>query len=486
MILNMFEANIIKWYPFKEDKAILQIGINESITKELKKICKKIDVISKPEEIGNNTKYYYVLIYGCENYENIIEKAKKVLDEEGSLLLVGNNDLGINNWSKYSGIDELENHTKKVNTIFKIKEELENNFLEETNTFYVFPNYKLPEIIINKNLKIEKSYLEKYCPTIEENDIKIFDESKVLKNIVSNNPEMMEFFANSYFIEASKKQIETNIKLVSYNNCRNSEYRLITIISDDIVKKIPAEPEAQKQIDNMKNIINDIKQYSIDILDYEKDGLIYSKLIKNAKTLDQILGENYNNLDYVVKILNDIKEKLLNCEVYEENNLHIMKKAFWDMVPKNCFYIDNKYIFFDQEWETENLPVEFIIYRSITNSYDLVRKINVDELLEKLGILQYKKDFEKIDAELRKPIINEDLYQEIYCKEIKAIDNLINDKRIAEEVIKQVQEDNNKKQEYIIALETDNLKKQEYIKALEEKNEQYEKKLERKRFFGKE
>lgn len=513
----MFQGNIIKWYPIEKDKTIIQIGTSTVVSDELKKIYSNIKCVSTVEEIDFSLKYDYVIIYGYENYYNELEKAKDILKEDGKILIIGNNKFGINNWSKYidnqeSGVLSLEKYNEKTKEISKIKEELKRLELKEINTFYAFPDYKTAEIIINEKFNVEKGHFEKYNPIIKEEQIKIFDENKVLKNIVTSRPEMLEFFANSYFIEASKKTIETDVKLVSYNNCRNEQYKLMTIIQDDIVKKIPITLSAQKHINNMKKIISQMKECKIDILDYEKDGMIYSEFIKNTKTLDEVLNDNYNNFDYIINVLNGIKEILLKNSIpYNEcannvdlkgqkieniENLHFMKNAFWDMVPKNCFYINNKYVFFDQEWQKEYLPVEFIIYRSVINSYDLVRRINVDELLERLGILQYKKYFEEIDKDLRKEIINEELYKEIYCKKIIAIDNLINDKKIAEMCRTQIEEDNVKKQNYIDEIESyleelkkDNKKKEEYIQQLEndnQKKQEYIKILEdRKRPFWK-
>lgn len=513
----MFQENIIKWYPIEKNKTVIQIGDNAIITDELKNMSKNVKCISSIGDIDFELRYDYVIIYGFENYYNNLQKIVELLNENGKLLIIGDNKFGISKWSKYvhneeKGVSKLEKHNDPTKDISQIKEELKQLSLTELNTFYVFPNYKMAEIIINEKFNVEKGHIEKYNPIIEENEIRVFDENKVLKNIIANKPEMLEFFANSYFIEASKEKINTDVKLVSYNNARNEQYRLITIIQNDIVKKIPATSSAKKHISNMKKIISNIKECEIDILDYEHEGAIYSEFIKNTKTLDEILNSNYDNLEYIVDTLNGIKEILVKnsipyneCEKQVElkglqiegiEKLHFMKNAFWDMIPKNCFYINNKYVFFDQEWEKEYLPIEFIIYRSVINCYDLVRKINVDELLEKLGILQYKEYFQILDEQLRKQIINEKIYTEIYSKKIDGIDNLINDKKIAEMCKMQIEEDNKNKQTYIDGLETyieelkkDNKLKQDYIDNLEKSNENKQKHIkeleERKKPFWK-
>ncbi len=485
--LEKFNTNIIKWYPFETNKTILQIGLNAYITKELEKTFTSIKAIDDIEKIEPGTKYDYVLIYGYEKYENIIEIVKNILNDNGKILIIGNNGFGINNWSKYdinrqNGVLRLEDNNK-MKTINYIENEIENNNLNVNNIFYAFPNYRTAELIINKNFKIGKGQIDKYNPDISEEEIKVFDEKNVLKTILSTSPEMLDIFANSYFIEISKGKNKNDIKYISFNNCRKEQYQLMTIIKDDIVEKLPANEKANQHITNMANIIQDVKDENIEILDYEKDGKIYSKLIKNETTLDEILFEKANDINLLVEILNDLKNILLkNALKYEQccdklnfrtdenlmKNLNYMKNGYWDMISKNCFYIDKKFIFFDQEWEKEYLPVEFIIYRSIINSYDLVRKINVDELLERLNLFEYKEFFNEIDKKLREEILDEEIYDVMYVKEnLKAVDNLINENRSYLEEI-------NNKDKYIKYLENyysdlkrDNERKQEYINNLE-------------------
>ena len=155
-------------------------------------------------------------------------------------------------------------------------------------------------------------------------------------------------------------------------------------------------------------------------------------------------------------------------DVEKLEKLNFVRNGYWDLIPKNCFYINNEFVFFDQEWKKQYLPVEFIIYRSIINCYDLVRKVNIDEILKKMNILEYKKDFEKIDSDLREQIIDKEVYKLMYEKNnLKAIDNLINDN-------KSLVEENERKNDYIKSLELiikdlkkDNENKQNYIDILE-------------------
>lgn len=497
-VLEKFNSNIIKWYPFEKEKSILQVRKNEWIQNELEKNNLKIDTV---ESIEDNTdyKYDYVLIYGYENYNNNIKEIISMLNENGKILIIGNNQFGINTWSKYDldsnkGVLNLEEHQKENKTISSIKKELKQEGLDTINTFLAFPDYKTSELIVNEKFDLDKSQIEKYNPNIDEGEIKVFDEIKVLKNILENASEMKEFFANSYFIEASKNKNNNDIKYISFNNCRKEEYQLMTIIKDDVVEKLPTNAKAQKHIENMGKIIKNIKNENIEILDYEENSKIYSKLVKNEKTLDRMLARKYNNIEELIQILNEYKNVLLqNSKSYSEckekinidgneeqlEQLNYLKNGYWDLIPKNCFYINQKFVFFDQEWEKDYLPVEFILYRAIINSYDLVRKINVEELLKEINILQYKELFEKLDEKIRDEIIDNKVHEAMYKKyDLKAIDNLINDNKAYYEENSRKDEYIKKLEKYVEELKLDNTKKQEYIEILEEKLSK-----KKKRFF---
>lgn len=503
--LNMYSSNVIKWYPFEKEQKILQIGEKIKNLNEKNKIFH----VEKIEAIPEKSEYKYIIIYGYEKYSYIISEILKFLSPDGKLLIIGENVTGINNWSKCDTQKEnnalkVEKFDENAKTIKQVKKELEKNNINNIEVFYAFPNYHEAELIVNENFEINDNQIEKYNQAISEKEIKLFDEIKVLKNIGLKEKELMNFFANSYIIEASRENTSKEYRYISFNNCRKKEYQLMTIIKNNIVEKCPANSKAINHINNMSNIIKEMKKSNIEILDYVENGKLYSKLIKNKKTLDLVLDENYSDFGKIKEILNQLKQILIkDSKKYEEcknevkinekieilKKLNYLPKAYWDMIPKNCFYIDGKFMFFDQEWEKAYLPVEFIIYRSVINSYDLVRKINVEELLNELGILEFKDCFEKIDKELREEIIDKETFEKMYCKKITSIDNLINDKKIAEKCLVDANKDNMMKQEYILQLEEDNRRKQEYIINLEKRNksnQEYIKKLEnKKRLFWK-
>ena len=91
-------------------------------------------------------------------------------------------------------------------------------------------------------------------------------------------------------------------------------------------------------------------------------------------------------------------------------NLHFQKRGLWDMTFKNCFYIDGELYFFDQEWAEDDLPTEYILYRSILYTISLRRFINIEEWFEKYDLQKYRILFEKLDNKMQEKVRDEKMW----------------------------------------------------------------------------
>ena len=130
------------------------------------------------------------------------------------------------------------------------------------------------------------------------------------------------------------------------------------------------------------------------------------------------------------------------------------------MTFKNCFYIDNQFYFFDQEWNDANLPSEYILYRSILYTISLRRYININALFEKYNLTKYIEIFKKLDDKIQEKIRDENVW-EFYNKDnqidIDATLNEVNNSHIREKA-KDMAIDNLKKQNELLIKENINLK----------------------------
>lgn len=526
--------NILNWYEFKEKSSILEIGANlgditvmlaqnhcfykihsvefcqekvDIIKERVKTINLKndkkieVDLVSKKKLISNNEKYDYITLIGIDKiinriYENsevdfkerikkIFKFVKKHLNNGGKVFIAFDNYLGIRNFSycNENGQVLLEDKELKKYSIFtkqNIIDISEKEGFFELKTFYPFPDYQNSDVIFSDDCKNIENNIKNYTEKHIKDYYKIFDQHQVMYNIIKSSGKNLPIFSNSIFIELSNKNEcieEKNVKFISFNNSRKEEYRLVTIIDEKSVEKIPLTESSNQHLENIKNNIIYLRNINIKTLDYVKENKVFSKYISNYSTLDQIIAQNWNNENYIKELFNLIRSYLLQSKeeydekkseniikiIGEENKnllkeLKFIKYGFWDMIPKNCFYIDNELYFFDQEWMVEYLPVEFIIYRGIINCYDYVKKVNVNDIFTSLGILKYIDIFEKLDNHLRSKII-ENIELNENEKNVKNISDVINENKFVNNLKREVEmykRENLKKEKYILTLETQN------------------------------
>lgn len=433
-VLYELGANIISWYEFEENSKILYYGEKENSAYEyLKKEYINVDFYKKEQEIKDNIYDYILVLEDKIDIEEIIYLSSK-LKNEGVFLVAFDNQFGISKFvtykynSRISPLQETERTVSKIDIERRLREQGYNYF----NLYMPFPNWKNTDVILTDKLIDISEKIDKYFVSYRDDDIILINEIDLLKNIAKYDKELFVKLSNSYLLEISKIQIKTDVRYISFNNYRKKEYQLTTIIKEDIVEKKPTTKEANKNIERIGKNIEKLNRYDIEILDKYQNNKLYSNFIKGYETLDIQLAKKTSEQEYIINHLNNLKNILLKNSVkYNKNDrkyynlilnaqdeeilqkFNYLEYGFYDMVPKNCFYIDNRYYFFDQEWMEKYLPVEFIIYRSIINSYELVKKIDVDELLNKLNIGQYREIFEKLDEELRKKIIDRDKIQEL-------------------------------------------------------------------------
>ena len=261
----------------------------------------------------------------------------------------------------------------------------------------------------------------------------LMNEIDVFREILKDNEDMFTFFTNSFLIEMSKNEIPIEYKYISFNNCRKEKYRLITKIADEYVEKQITSKQAINHYENIKKNIGQLTEQNIKTVDYEIDGKIQSKYINQDLLLNNIITKsleecnqellntvmskyietlNYNTYveeDYQKTVFSKYQIEIENPEIIKE--LHFKKNGLWDMTFKNCFYIEGELYFFDQEWNEENLPVEYILYRSILYTISLRRFINIEDWFEKYGLSKFKTIFEKLDEKLQEEIRDNKIWE---------------------------------------------------------------------------
>lgn len=472
--LSNIRKNLIYSYEFNPNSIVLEIGAHlgeltgalcekcekvisieqnkkraEAIAKRHKKEENLEIIIGKLQDINFEEKFDYITLFGILEYSQIIFETetpaldliaycKNLLKPDGKLLIATDNKFALKSYvgdiDKCTGItfDSITGYKSSRKTYKLGKKHIE-DILNEIGLnyykfFYPLPDYKLPSLIFTDEYLPSSSKINGYFPYYKENSSIFYSEVDAYDAIIKENIEMFPFFANSYFIEASQVDFKNDIKYVSFNNYRKEEYQLMTKIKEKVVEKTSINEKSKKHIDIMINNIQNLKNENIEILDQVEGDKVVSKFV-NVKLASQLISDNVDKPEEILKILYKYKEEISKLSnPYNENEKTILEKyipkidknilhkfqylknGYWDMILKNCFIIDDKCVFFDQEWIEENVPMEFLIYRSIVNIEKIRNKIEEYELYEKMQIKEYIPIFEQLDNKITEKIIDKEIF----------------------------------------------------------------------------
>ena len=463
LTLSEIRENILSWYPFKENTSILEIGANlGEITglfcQKAKKVVAieesktKAEIIAKRHQNKQNLeimvgdlnnikieeKFDYIILIGyLENkkvdFKQTLNIAKSLLDENGTILLALDNKLGMKYFSKTdsTGITISNPVNKQFINLNKIYEYLKELDLSNIKTYYPMPDYKLTNVIFTDQRPLSKNDLSRNVTYNNNDTILFFDENTAYRELLDIKENISKNFVNSYLLEISNKEINNKIKFISFSNMRKHEYKIKTIMDDEYVYKYPSNNESKKHIEETKENIEIIKESNLKTLDDYNENEIISKFSKE-KTLDEIIIELFKNnqkdeaIDLMKRFKNEIKEKLKPGDIeknvfdkyeikYNKEDLlsmYFVKDGLWDLIFQNCFFINQEFYFYDQEWKEENLPIDFIMYRAVKYFGRLKKYISDEDLYKILEIDKGKiKLFDELDDKIQEKIRSEYMWK---------------------------------------------------------------------------
>lgn len=406
-------------------------------------------IVGNLQEIKLQKKFDYIVLIGImPRLKEVIGKNIKLMDvlkmlesnlkQNGKFLVAVDNQFGLRYFAgnpenmlnqKFKSLTGYSDEPERMEcfTKSKIKEQLENiNY--KANFYYPLPDYRIPNVIFSDKQQAKYNSVDKYDAYCNENSTIIMNEIDVFREILKSEEEMFSFFANSFLMEISKQEMPIKYQYISFNNMRKENYRLITKITEEYVEKEIVNEKAHKHYDNIKENIDYMKENKIKTVDYVENGNIKSKYMKQEKLLNNVIVKALENKDQdLVDHIMEQYRKILENNTYQEVNyentvfakynieiedkeiiqqMHFQKKGLWDMTFKNCFYLEDEFYFFDQEWMEENLPAEYILYRSILYTISLRRFVNIEEWFEKYELTKYRKIFEALDNQLQEKIRN--------------------------------------------------------------------------------
>lgn len=398
--------------------------------------CREYDnleiIVGNLNDIEFKEKFDYITLIGVleyqgtytdtENpYRDFLTKIKTLLKPNGVLLIAIENQYGLKYWCgaredhtgiPFDGINGYRCSNRPVRTFSKdaLRKLVRESGFENTFFYYPMPDYKLPTVV----------YSEKHVPTngnmqnlqpyyAPDSSTLLFDEKQVYQDIIDNNA--FEFMANSFLLECSMEELPQHVTFASMSTARQREYRIGTrFVEHKFVEKFATNKQSVTHIENIKKNEENLKANGINLVEGKIENAILQTEYVQLPLLEDVLRDAINDgnkerfIDLFKKVYAEVIKSSEHAD-WSENILYtfevgvpkgenlygpILKVGSIDMITRNAFVKDDKFLWFDQEWILENVPAAYVMYRAIREfyvSYPETEKVcAIQELAESLDL----------------------------------------------------------------------------------------------------
>lgn len=390
---------LLNWYEFGKKSNILCIEIEEILNGFLvqqnhRVLNISVDTVYKDVFIDEHQESfdYVIAIHKIEEVEEPVEflkRLKKVLRNKGQLLLGTDNRLGLRYFcgerdpytlGMFDGIENYCNVDRSGINGGKgrcySKQEIE-NFLDlseyKFRKFYsILPDTVTPQLIYSHDYLPRESLATRFIPLYRNNEDICMNENVIYDGLVRNN--MFHQMANEYLVIGSKEKIELDVKHVTLSMDRGPTGACATIISTGNVVKKALYQEGMDGIRRLKENEQYLKEHGVKIVEgvYENNSytMPYIEAPIASNYLQFLLDQQ--EVDLFIKRLDEFRQLIISSsDVVEINEMgEILERAYIDLVPLNCFWVDNHYLVYDQEFYLERIPANLMLWRAIIIIYD--------------------------------------------------------------------------------------------------------------------
>lgn len=448
---------LMGWYPFDESARILWIADEntdyEGIYEFLINRGFRIVRCTHEDLLKEKAIFDYILMVGSPETSKapseLLIEVKKHLLPTGKLLLAANNRLGIRYFCGdkdiYTGhvLDGIDCYGKvssqrkeKLKGRAYSKNALREMLLEagfQRQRFYsVMPSIERPQILLAEGYVPNESLAVRVFPQYNSPQTVFLEEEKLYDDLLKNG--LFDAMANGFLIECSVEGELTDADQITVSGDRGHEHALATVIKKDAyVYKKALYPEGENKIPQLLEHTAYLKEHGVPVVDAAKEGtslvmpyvggklatVYFRELLKSdrrkfkeelTKFRELILRSsealpyeevNWQHFDpeWEKRKADDPNlnrwQELAYGTQEERNNIGvILKRGYIDLVSLNCFYTDQGFLFFDQEFYVDTLPANVILMRTIDLIYrdepQLEEILKKDELLKEFSLYEHR------------------------------------------------------------------------------------------------
>lgn len=430
--LSRMREGVLNWYDFGEDTSVLEIGAqlgaitgllcdrcasvvayepNEAKAKAVRSRYHIMDNLEVMERIdGLERRFDYVLLIGGlerlyakvnseKEYAEYVKYLLSFLKEGGKLLLAVDNTLGTaylaGTPDKYTGkpFIGINGDTGGAGGRTFTKAELERILtqagVKSYRFYYTLPDYRVTQVVYTDDYMPANSIRDRVTNYYVNKATLVADEAKLYDYAIQNR--MLDHLANSFLVEVTLDGnfADINCAVVSSDRAENSAFA--TIIRKDVVSKRALYDAGRQALENLYSNILDLQAHGVSVIPHNLSGGVLSMPFIKGKNLmcylqdivNQEPTEFFTIIDRLYDVILNSSEQagsganaLLNDNNRQLDFGVILTRAYIDMIPYNCFYEQDSFLFYDQEFVRYNYPAKYILFRVLWYSYAFIPELN--------------------------------------------------------------------------------------------------------------
>ncbi len=471
--LTAMRNSVLNWYDFKEGSNVLQIGGEfGAITGMLCRKCGKVTLWEKSkfkaEAIESRCREYnnldihvgrietaklkdqfdYIIIIAALEetgegkadkrvYADFLRIILSFLNPDGKLLLGIDNRYGLKYFCgapepytgvPYAGINKYPTGSKGYSfSRQEIIDILKMAGAPSLFFYYPLPDHRLTQLVYSEEYLPGRNLKERLFFYYNNPESLTAMEKGIYEDLIDNH--VFEFFANSFLIECSKGKSESKAVYAAVTTDRGEDDALATVIyEDNTVKKKPLYEKGEKRIKQVYENLMDIKARGIKIVPHSIEGgslkmpfvkyLMFSEYLKKVgESSPEEFEQRIEQLYQIILQSSEHVDPGLNRLLCKDKSLDfgiILKRAYIDMIPLNCFISDGELIFFDQEFVQENYPALYTLFRALKYIYLFDPQINKTVSLDYLKEKYHMQNLWDVFAEEENRFVADNRKYEIY------------------------------------------------------------------------
>lgn len=426
--------SILSWYNFSANASVLELNgefgaltglfcdrcemvtVIEPVIYRAKAIaeryCKRnnLEILSgQMVEFKSYGTYDYVIMIGSFeqilDYNKFFELIKGWLKPNGKFLFASENRFGIKYFcgatglqvtKPYAGISGYHKGTKgHLFSRQELDDLLENVGAQNHKFYYPLPDYQLTQMIYSDEYLPKKGIGERLIPYYLRSDVLLARETELYDELILNN--VFPFFSNSFLVEAGfdeqAKEIQCNVNYATITTDRGALYATATCIHDfGIVTKKAIYLEGSKGIRNIYNNIKELQSHGIHVVDHRMEDNYIIMPFVDADLCSNVLRKLVYDCDgrqKIITLFQKLYQNILQSSQSVETSQNIfmdkeieiddwgviLSKAYVEMIPLNCFYMNGELYYFDQEFTLANCPANYVLYRALRYTYLFIREM---------------------------------------------------------------------------------------------------------------